>query len=64
VLELVFMKAKLASADPKTQISLMRKFLITERVILHTVRLADHQTEVANENHRDKKVTTSLRTCV
>lgn len=37
--ELMFMKAKLASADLATQISLMRKLIVTERVILRAVRL-------------------------
>lgn len=41
VFELVFMKARLASAGVETQISLMRKLIETERVILHTVRPAD-----------------------
>lgn len=41
VFELSFMKAKLASADLETQISLMRKLIVTERVILHAVRPAD-----------------------
>ena len=38
VFEAVFMKAKLASADVDTQVSLMRKLIGTERVILHAVR--------------------------
>ena len=38
VFELALMKAKLASADCETQISLMRKLIVTERVILHAVR--------------------------
>lgn len=38
VFELIFMKAKLASADVETQVSLMRKLIVTERVILHAVR--------------------------
>lgn len=40
VLELVFMKAKLASARPESQITLMRTLIRSERVILHAVRLA------------------------
>ena len=38
VFELVFMKARLASADIKTQISLIRKLIASERVLLHVVR--------------------------
>lgn len=40
VFELIFMKAKIASADVETQVSLMRKLIVTERVILHAVRTA------------------------
>ena len=40
VFELILMKAKLASADVETQVSLMRKLIVTERVILHAVRPA------------------------
>lgn len=40
VFELVFMKAKLASADVQTQVALMRKLIGTERIILHAVRAA------------------------
>ena len=40
VLESVFMKAEIASADVETQISLMRKLIGTERVIIHAVRPA------------------------
>ena len=45
VLELVFMKAKIASADVETQISLMRKLVETERVIVHAVRPASLRTD-------------------
>lgn len=38
VFELIFMKARLASADVETQISLMRKLIATERTIVHAVR--------------------------
>ena len=38
VFELIFIKARLASADVETQISLMRKLIATERTILHAVR--------------------------
>ena len=38
VLELIFMKARLASAEIDTQVSLMRKLIATERIILHVVR--------------------------
>ena len=41
VLELIFMKGRLASAQVETQISLMRKLIATERTILHVVRLVD-----------------------
>ena len=41
VFELVFMKARLASAEPETQVTLMRKLFATERIMVHTVRLAD-----------------------
>ena len=40
VFESVFMKARIASADVETQISLMRKLIGTERVIIHAVRPA------------------------
>ncbi len=40
VLELIFMKARLASAEIDTQITLMRKLIASERIILHAVRLA------------------------
>ncbi|KAL8637635.1 MAG: hypothetical protein Q9228_005110 [Teloschistes exilis] len=38
VFELIFMKAKLAAADVDTQISLMRRLIESERVIIHAVR--------------------------
>ena len=44
VFELVFMKAKMASADVATQISLMRKLIETERVVIHAVRSASPRT--------------------
>ncbi len=40
VFEAVLMKAKLASADVETQVSLMRKLIQTERVVLSAVREA------------------------
>lgn len=40
VFEAVLMKAKLASADVETQVTLMRKLIETERVILSAVREA------------------------
>ena len=43
VLELIFMKARLASADVETQVSLIRKLIASERVVLHAVRSADFQ---------------------
>ena len=52
VFELMFMKAKLASADPETQISLMRNLIMTERIILHAVTpacLINHSASVAHE---------------
>ena len=39
VIELVFMKAKLAASDPTKQISLMRQLIASERKIIHAVRL-------------------------
>ena len=44
VFESVFMKAKIASADVETQISLMRRLIGTERVIIHAVRPASPST--------------------
>ena len=41
VLELIFMKARLASAEVETQISLMRKLIATERTILYAVSSTD-----------------------
>ena len=41
VLELIFMKARLASAEVETQISLIRKLIASERILLHAVRSAD-----------------------
>ena len=41
VLELIFMKARLASADVETQVSLIRKLIASERVLLHAVRSTD-----------------------
>ena len=38
VFELLFMKARLASAGVGTQISLMRKLNASERIVLHAVR--------------------------
>lgn len=40
VFELILMKAKLASSDPKAQVSLIRNLIVTELVILHAVRSA------------------------
>ena len=40
VFESVFMKARIAAADLETQISMMRKLIWTERVILRAVRPA------------------------
>ena len=42
IFELVFMKARLASADVQCQVSLMRRLIASERVILPAVRLAVH----------------------
>lgn len=53
VFESIFMKAKLASADHETQVSLMRNLIMTERVILRAVRPAGpppiHSIPVADE---------------
>ena len=52
VFELIFMKARLASAGVGNQISLMRKLISSERILVHAVRSAKVQASTISRSYK------------